>query len=142
MRVRRVRFPCRASAIALSELPPIAEVWGSRRLKALTHALESACYRTERDPAPKARLWLGALPHGHARGSASALNGSARSTPGPCGARKRMDPLRQRVEPQVFSNPGVHQAGRRESAKQSQAARESTCRISEFRARRASRFQH
>src|SRR5690349_5832672 len=61
MRVQRVRFPCRASAIALSELPPIAEVWGSRRLKALTHALESACYRTERDPAPKARLWLGAL---------------------------------------------------------------------------------
>ena len=49
---------------------------------------------------------------------------------------------RQRVEPQVFSNPGVDQAGRRESAKQSQAARADTRRVSELRARRAGSLEH
>jgi len=49
---------------------------------------------------------------------------------------------RQRVEPQVFSNPGVDQAARCESAKQSQEARAGTCRVSKPGARRAGSFEH
>src|SRR3989475_10085372 len=45
-------------------------------------------------------------------------------------------------QPQFFSNPDVHQAGRRKSAKQSQAARADTGRVSELRARRAGSLEH
>ena len=49
---------------------------------------------------------------------------------------------RQHIEPQVLSNSGIYDASRRKSAKQSQAVRESTGRVSELRARRIGSFQH
>ena len=55
------------------------------------------------------------------------------------GARQRR---RQRVELQVLSNPSVHHASRRKSAKQSQTARDATGWVSEFRASRAGSLQH
>jgi Transposase domain (DUF772) len=48
---------------------------------------------------------------------------------------------RYRIKPQVLSNPGIHQAGGRKSAKQSQAVREFAGRVSDFRVRRVGRLQ-
>lgn len=49
---------------------------------------------------------------------------------------------RRHIELQVFANPGVHQAGRRKSAQQSQAAREPAGGVSEFRMSRSGSFEH
>src|SRR5438477_8551026 len=47
-----------------------------------------------------------------------------------------------RVESKIPSDPGVHRARRRKSAKQSQTGREATGRVSEFRPSRPGGFQH
>ena len=49
---------------------------------------------------------------------------------------------RHGIEPQLSSNPGVHQAGRRKSAKQSHAARDPSGGVTEFRVSRAGGFRH
>lgn len=49
---------------------------------------------------------------------------------------------RQRVEPEIFSNPSVHQASRRKSAKELQTARAATGGVSGFRVGGAGSLKH